>query len=459
MDIHFLSPTSIDLDPKNPRLSGEYTSEPTILAELFENEDVMSLIKDIAADGYVPLDNLLLTAGPIKDRYTVIEGNRRIAAARCLITPTLAPDKHYKFVLQQQKSLSDKVATLELLPALIFDDRINALKFLNTRHTPSPVKRWSPIQQASFHYDATNEFGDANSAAIGLREDLQTIKVSNRLYSLFLIIRDNYKTKLDLSGMVDIRKYPWAIFERLTQSQESRGLLGVSEIDNGRLEVSNDEQFSTQIGRIFHPPDGIPIDTRKLNTASDTIDFLKAGLEDASTSKKGDKGQNNDAGQGSGTGGSKGKKRSKNSMVDPAISIDPSNASVKLCNMMTEMQKLSYVVYRNSAAISFRAFLQVLTAEYLKSRGEFSNVSAKIAGQPTLGEMFNFLAEKNNIALPSRSLYAVFKKAVSDKSNVASIDSLNAFAHNESLLPSESMLRDNADYYHGIVATFLKEFE
>ncbi len=75
-----LSPTSLHLDTKNPRLGREYLSRAPreIIQYLFEHDKAMEVAESIVTRGYFPNEPLLA----IKEdgRLVVVEGNRRLAA-------------------------------------------------------------------------------------------------------------------------------------------------------------------------------------------------------------------------------------------------------------------------------------------------------------------------------------------------------------------------------------------
>jgi hypothetical protein len=103
-----LSVTSLHLDPKNPRIP-ELGHEPTqrdIVAELVEHDNVYELAKDISDQGYFPTE--LLVGVVEQDQEIVVEGNRRLAALKLLLSPDLAPEKHIRKFRLLQGNVSPK---------------------------------------------------------------------------------------------------------------------------------------------------------------------------------------------------------------------------------------------------------------------------------------------------------------------------------------------------------------
>ena len=88
------SVTRLMLDPLNPRLpeADRELSQRELLAALIENDDVEGLAKSVVDKGYYPLEPLIAIDGENGNRI-VIEGNRRLAALKLLISPDGAPKK------------------------------------------------------------------------------------------------------------------------------------------------------------------------------------------------------------------------------------------------------------------------------------------------------------------------------------------------------------------------------
>ena len=60
-----------------------------LIEELIEHDDALDLAKDVADDGYSPVESLIAV---VEDGKTyVLGGNRRLAALKVLLTPDSAP--------------------------------------------------------------------------------------------------------------------------------------------------------------------------------------------------------------------------------------------------------------------------------------------------------------------------------------------------------------------------------
>src|SRR5581483_2003902 len=89
-----IKPVELHFDPHNPRLA-EYgiddaTDENEILKVLWDAMDVRELVQSIAASGFFPHEALIVAQEGGKS--VVIEGNRRLAAVKILLSPGLVQE-------------------------------------------------------------------------------------------------------------------------------------------------------------------------------------------------------------------------------------------------------------------------------------------------------------------------------------------------------------------------------
>ena len=79
----------LEFDKENPRLptSVRNQDEASILNYLATETSIENLMTSIGENGFFPGEAMVVT--PHNSKYTVIEGNRRLAALRLLQDPTL----------------------------------------------------------------------------------------------------------------------------------------------------------------------------------------------------------------------------------------------------------------------------------------------------------------------------------------------------------------------------------
>ncbi|MCP4345203.1 MAG: ParB N-terminal domain-containing protein [Desulfobacterales bacterium] len=141
----------IYLDPNNPRFAdneGIRISDEEIDNEVFQKELMAKMEREHAVDrlkdsmesnGYLPIDRIIIRQFK-KDKYVVLEGNRRITAAKRL----LELDQSKKIELDSRIS-----QTLKEVPVLIYtgEDPDAAWIFQGIRHI-SGVRDWSAYHKA-----------------------------------------------------------------------------------------------------------------------------------------------------------------------------------------------------------------------------------------------------------------------------------------------------------------------
>ncbi|MCK0096705.1 hypothetical protein MWU60_14080 [Yoonia sp. F2084L] len=85
-----ISANRIFLDLENPRVANPFESEDDAIAWLCDNEDVLTLAKDIREIGPNPLE-LVAVMKKGSNAYVALEGNRRVCALMLLNDPDRAP--------------------------------------------------------------------------------------------------------------------------------------------------------------------------------------------------------------------------------------------------------------------------------------------------------------------------------------------------------------------------------
>lgn len=154
--VEFIALDRLRFDALNPRLprSLDRDDEGDVVAWMLTDATLLELMGSIAEQGYFPGEPLLVVPDvfgaedPATDVFTVVEGNRRLAATKLLSTPSLAPTR--------QRSVRELVENADHrpneLPCLIFDDRKETLDYLGFRHITG-IKEWEPLAKARYLRD------------------------------------------------------------------------------------------------------------------------------------------------------------------------------------------------------------------------------------------------------------------------------------------------------------------
>lgn len=170
------------LDPENPR-HDVLNHQPEIIKQLFENEQIVNLAKDIAKQGALsPLELVGVLPSKNGNDYIVIEGNRRICACLLLNNPELTP---VKSMIKQFRQLQKNNSIPTKIECTIFDNRDDADHWMQLRHEGQQdgigTKPWDAPQKA--RYSKKRGRRNPNIQSIQLLDyatDKKIIKDSNK---------------------------------------------------------------------------------------------------------------------------------------------------------------------------------------------------------------------------------------------------------------------------------------
>ena len=211
----FLEPIDIPLahlflDPNNPRFVGsDWTFIPDDIAvsaeaqqeaanRLMAHHDVKKLQLVIEANGFLPIDRVVVRRGDYK-KYIVLEGNRRICAAKQInghsdAGETLAPDI---------------MATLTSIPCLEYtgaeDKNEVAWIFQGLRHI-SGISEWPAFNKAKLLVDEMDR-GGLSFTDVGKRFGLSPFGAAQWVRGFYAFRQA--KNETEYGNYIDERMYPY----------------------------------------------------------------------------------------------------------------------------------------------------------------------------------------------------------------------------------------------------------
>jgi hypothetical protein len=150
-ELHRIAQDLLDFDPTNPRFGGlmDNCGQEEIQKALFESPYYASeLVDSLLKNGYIDYEPLVVKH--VGKRYTVVEGNRRLAAIREILAH---PDRY-----------QGKTEDLKQIPALVFpnkpdDQQKNEMRvYLGVRHLLG-FREWPPLSKALFLEHESKEPG------------------------------------------------------------------------------------------------------------------------------------------------------------------------------------------------------------------------------------------------------------------------------------------------------------
>ncbi len=144
--------SNIALDPENPRLPQRmrerHTEQSSLVEWMIEREGVIELVRAIGDKGYFDGEPLLVTVAEQGDcQYTVVEGNRRLAALKLLRDdPPIDRDRLRQSAVT---AIADAQHRPPSIPAIVYYDRSALLSYLGYRHVTG-IKAWEPLAKARY---------------------------------------------------------------------------------------------------------------------------------------------------------------------------------------------------------------------------------------------------------------------------------------------------------------------
>ena len=393
------------LDKENHRLKIERDISPDkdkneqqiILENLIKNDNILSLARQISMYGFVPVEKMIVLRQP-KNKYIVLEGNRRLAALKCLNDPSLAKKSG---LTQDFKELSDSSVITQKIPVFVAPNRKEALaKFIIPKHTEPSVEKWATYNKSKVYakmvLEQQNKVDDICNT-FNVQRD--TILEFLRMYQCYEIAK-----KLPLDGKIEgkvknERKFPITTLDRLIKFQEVQKFLGITFDQNGKLKGKiKKAEFVKGYSKIIYDLAKKDKTSRTLGT----IDTIRIYIKEFKPNEKPNLKQKGNFNVDSFRNlkqptikSPKKFKASKKTLYDYQFSIYIRSSIID--NIYTEIEKLNFYNKPYSFAIVFRTFLHICCLQYSRNTKIFLKIKKenKDDEDPTLGNYLNFFKDKN----------------------------------------------------------------
>lgn len=230
------------LDENNPRLpkSIQGAKEEDILQYMLLDASLIELMLAIGMNDFFPGEQLLVIKD--RDKYKVIEGNRRLSAVKLLNNPNLVKVQKTKI----QKVIEETSYRPTEIPCLIFEKEEDIHNYLGYRHITG-IKEWKLLEKARYLFElwqSQYKDLDLNQAArelaksIGSRKDyIKRILIG---YQIFYKIEDEAFYKI--SGLDDTTFYFNYIADSLNKTHIADFLgINLKEIDDiTQININNE---------------------------------------------------------------------------------------------------------------------------------------------------------------------------------------------------------------------------
>ncbi|UBM61329.1 ParB N-terminal domain-containing protein [Candidatus Sulfidibacterium hydrothermale] len=427
----------LNINIENPRfemVGNQRDAIKTMIED--QKEKLIKLAEDILNQGLNPGDPIFITKHEKQEgEYNVIEGNRRVTVLKLLENPELISEKQ-KFFLNKFKKLSEQYskAPIDKIPCILFDSEKEAEHWVELKHTGQNdgigTVGWDAQQKARFD---------------------ERVK-GNSSYALQILDFLEKQESVDSELKNNLKKVKSSSLQRLATDPDFRRMAGIdikdgkvitryepSEIVKPLCKVVNDllrKDFTVK--DIYYKDDRLNyLETFKKTDLPDKSKELAGNWELISTTppKKADLKKNDE----------KKRKKSK-SLISKRHTIIPKSTIIPISQprvnkIYHELKDLDVKDFENSAAITFRVFIELSLDSYIEKFPilgvtKNSKLSHKLKSVATDFE--------NKGVLDKYKLKGAYT-ASTMKDSMFSIDTLNAFVHNKDFNPDPESLKKNWD--------------
>jgi hypothetical protein len=429
VELETVDVADLKLDSLNPRHDPAKSQREIISALLsVVGGKIVHLADHIVANGISPIDSFLVLKEQGTAGYTVLEGNRRLAALKLLANPdlTILPKYQRRF-----RELAKKMAApIHAVPCAIVASRDEAKPWQELRHTGERegvgVVPWDTEAAARFHgrrgtqadraiivVDAVRKAYPQNNA---LQTDVGIVR-KNRLTTLGRLVSDPFvrnRLGIDLMSGTLLAHYPSEALERAISKvfADLAGSVSVSDVD------SKEQRHKYIVAIAGH----LPLDEEY---ESEARALVPAGTPRPPAPKV------------------------KPTPKPPQPSVRPLFDGVRLTALggrisavLTEIQQVDIDKFPNASAVLLRVTIELAVTEVHERRGWPS---------ANLRQMVKRCAhELDKTGKDPR--YQAVRLGLSDGTSLFSVTTIHAYLHNANFSPTPTELRSIAANYSGFLA-------
>jgi hypothetical protein len=455
-----VSVTSLFLDPLNPRIPNAsiHLSQDEVIAHLVENDNVYKLAKSIERLNYLPHEILIAVKEDLGDgevRQYVLEGNRRLAALKALLSPASVPSSHRaKF-----EKLSGNVSFESIRKILVVfaPSRDAAVSLLMDRHTHTQVERWTRPMQASYfrrlHDDGytIRQIAEKGEKTTG---DVVAVLRADALYraACSIDLDDDTAKKVENPNTFGL-----STLERAFDSVLFRAVLGV-QYDDKNLIIGTiprpdfERVFTRLVTDIAHGR----ATSRTLDNEKAIKEYIaKLGKDRPSLERRGRfkildlvTPERSISAVEAPTPRKLTRKANPKNVIPPDIKLSDVSKETRIRTVFVELRSLDLAKYVNASALLLRTLIDLCVWNYIQKNGWADEFLRPIQGKmrkgndwsPSLAQSLKWLLKEKEIGFRGQPLAAI-KRFCTDKNQALCLDSLDKFAHNSYSPPTPAELR------------------
>jgi len=417
-----------------------------IINHLFKHDKAGELAESIARGGYFSNEPLLAVKEGSK--HVVVEGNRRLAALKGLIEPTLVDGPWAKKLARLAATMggTDDIASV---PVTTAPSRRDTDRQVASRHIGTPVLAWEAENRAGFILEKLAEGYTPEQLRTNLGfsdSDIQQARQTKAVTDIARAITLPNDVKEKISNP---RAKVFSTIERVLVSTPGRKFFRLEpSIEHGIVGSTSKDSFAGAFARLVSDIALNKQSSRSLNTADEIEAYLNT-YPDSITPKKGGAFTPREF-------------RSKTAATAAPITTSPPTRSKspyrsvvprsfkitvaqdKLIDIRAELIRLDRKKFPNAGAFLLRAFFEIAAVDHLCRTGELPPLIAKLRQErrligetPTLRQMIDLLKKHAKQRLPAHLADSVEKAINYNKTAPFTISDLHSFVHQTNELPTE----------------------
>ncbi len=433
------------IDLQNPRYDPRTNQREALMTLAREQGNKLAALAEdiINESGLNPAELPMVMPSGDGTSFIVMEGNRRIAALKLLLSPSLASGLNLTdSLLRKFKSLHDRAKeslSSEIL-CVIFESREEARHWIDLRHTGENggvgIVSWDGVQAQRFR---------------GASPSLQAVEYARHSN----LLDDDTKKKLPKIAITNI--------ERVLNTPDVRKILGVDVKNNELIFKEPEEIVIPRLAAIVSDIANKKKKVTHLDTKDQRIEYAKEIVENPAQRVDKPSSANNPNGVGASTTDSGKPRKGTKSLPVHRKTLIPKGlgltiAVARLNKIFDELKRLDVSLYANSCAVLFRVFLELSVDEFAETNSISlklvipSRINTKGERIPESEKEFSLREKIKTVAdyMESEKICEVdelrgVRMVVSNRDHVLSIDSLNAYVHNRNVSPSDTDLKTSWD--------------
>lgn len=427
--------TDLELDFSNPRFEKQKSNRDALEKMAIEQGvKLVKLAEHIARWGLSPSEKVIVVKSARNGRYTVVEGNRRVAAIKLASEPALVESLGLPLTIRKRlKAIHAKSATkLPLsIDCTVAPTRVSAKHWIDLRHTGENdgvgIIRWSGVATARFRGVSPETLfiemvRESDYLDDVTREKLSKVSITNLQRLL------GTPEARRLLGL-DVRKRE-LVFLNPEREEETlaRMAIVISDIANKHIRVSHldsKDQRVTYAGVVSER--SLPTPGKKI-TPTDLSGYVISKSSQGTTQKK------------------RGVSLERKALIPKALKLNITQP--RIARIYNELQKLQIVDYPNSCAVLLRVLWEMSLSEYAKE----NTVSLKLKTVDKKGKksqrVMSLKDKTKCIADHLMKRDPTCKKEirsilnlVNTKNTIFSIDNWHQYIHNEHVNPIANDLK------------------